>query len=114
MTREELKAAMSDLYAYAFADGRKSATTVRDEDAGDHCTLGFESWFEYVYAPIQLTPTLTLDPATDTRIEVDVSRREGMTVRHFGTNDAGGTEYRFPPRAKTNNAGLASMGEDDT
>jgi hypothetical protein len=71
MTREELKEAMSDLYAYAFADGRKSVGTVRDEDAGDHCTLGFESWFEYVYAPIQLTPTLTLDPATNERIGVD-------------------------------------------
>jgi hypothetical protein len=74
MTRGEIKEAMSDLYAYAFADGRKSAKTVRDEDAGDHCSLGFEHWFEYVYAPIRLTPTLTLDPATQTRIGVDMAR----------------------------------------
>ena len=35
----------SDAYAAGFEDGRKSVGQVRDDDAGDHCVLGFAGWY---------------------------------------------------------------------
>lgn len=40
------KTALSDAYAAGFQNGRASAASVRDEDAGDHCALGFDGWWQ--------------------------------------------------------------------
>lgn len=39
------KSALADAYAAGFRDGRQSAATVRDDEAADHCALGFDDWW---------------------------------------------------------------------
>lgn len=57
------KMALSDAYAAGFQDGRASAVSVRDEDAGDHCALGFDGWWQEAVDGVDRSPTRSSHPS---------------------------------------------------
>ena len=52
------KSALSDAYAAGFKDGRESAGKVRDDDAADHCALGFDGWWQHAVDTTDRSPTI--------------------------------------------------------
>lgn len=56
-TPQMSKSALADAYAAGFKDGRESVGKVRDNDAGEHCILGFDGWWQRAVDTADRSPT---------------------------------------------------------
>lgn len=70
------KSALADAYAAGFADGRASMASVRDEDAAEHCVLGFDGWWSSAVDNVDRSPLTPSD-----------QRRQGLSCSCGGTDD---------------------------